>query len=395
MEAAGCFNLTFKVGGAERSVTGLCVDHNVVTQIAIFNVSGSSPLTSRYVAGEVISNDVQLELLDQFHNRAIRSAQSVSANLAQFSTDGASLLVADCDTCNYQKQTKTASDGVITFTNLNIGTAFARYAFIFELKDPGPNQTVKTTSSFFSVVHNDAFQLKVGFTDLNRDRPKAIAGEIFTVAATMQDAWENPVRCCCSKNSSKSYLNGFRNSSADCFASQEMKATFHLFGLSISDRVTSNVSIPTLENTEPVAFVNGVALLQGNITLASTGNVIQACEFSELTKDCVTDRLKRDNTSSFEVVHNNESGITVIEPLGAPLLDLGNGNEVGTDSIPLQAGVTKAFLKMRIVDFWGNRVKALEMGEIESVDINTPLEFEFAEFLSSRGLTSSDKTLSK
>ena len=44
---------------------------------------------------------------------------------------------------------------------------------------------------------------------------------------------------------------------------------------------------------------------------------------------------------------------------------------------------------------WGNRVKALEMGEIESVDINTPLEFEFAEFLSSRGLTSSDKTLSK
>lgn len=33
---------------------------------------------------------------------------------------------------------------------------------------------------------------------------------------------------------------------------------------------------------------------------------------------------------------------------------------------------------------WGDRAKALVMDEIESVDINTPLEFEFAEFLSAR-----------
>ena len=35
---------------------------------------------------------------------------------------------------------------------------------------------------------------------------------------------------------------------------------------------------------------------------------------------------------------------------------------------------------------WGDRAKALVMDEIESVDINTPLEFEFAEFIARRNV---------
>ena len=39
---------------------------------------------------------------------------------------------------------------------------------------------------------------------------------------------------------------------------------------------------------------------------------------------------------------------------------------------------------LRAGSLWGLRAQALLMGDVESLDINTPLEFEFAEFLSSR-----------
>jgi CMP-N,N'-diacetyllegionaminic acid synthase len=51
------------------------------------------------------------------------------------------------------------------------------------------------------------------------------------------------------------------------------------------------------------------------------------------------------------------------------------------------SAVTACWMEtLRGGSLWGDRAKAMVMDEIESVDINTPLEFEFAEFLSARRL---------
>ena len=49
------------------------------------------------------------------------------------------------------------------------------------------------------------------------------------------------------------------------------------------------------------------------------------------------------------------------------------------------SAVTACWMEtLRRGSLWGDRAKALVMDDIESVDINTPLDFEFAEFLSAR-----------
>ena len=177
-----------------------------------------------------------------------------------------------------------------------IGTSYPRYSFWFEVVGSdylaGTNQTVNTTSSHFSIVHNDVFKLEVDLPGLEAFDPKAIAGITFLVRASLLDAWGNRVSCCCSKESTKSILTG----SIECFNNDNKTAKFFLYGQG------------SLESDAPVSFINGEATFPAKIVLASKGNVIQGCEFDGA--NCVSNIQMRQNTSSFEVVHNNQSKLT-------------------------------------------------------------------------------------